>query len=89
MGNSDQPPVDLVMRCVKIGAFCAVMVPVLSFVISWTLFPANDDNGKPFLVPSLIWETIVVSVILVPFGIWIGAIVGDVLKHRRDKGRPQ
>ena len=75
MGNSDQPPADPVMRCVKIGALCAVAVPVLSVVISGVLFPGNDGNGKCSSV-TLMLTTIVVCISLLPFGIWIGAYSG-------------
>jgi hypothetical protein len=88
MGNSDQSPVDPVTRCAKVGALCAVTVPVLSVVISRVLFPGNDESGKSSSV-TLMLMTLVVSISLLPFGIWIGALVGDVLKHWRDKGGSQ
>jgi hypothetical protein len=85
MSGSDRSPVDPVMRGVKIGALCAVTVPILTVAICGVLFPDNDDFGKPHPV-NLMLTTMVVSISLLPFGIWIGAIVGDTLKHWRDKG---
>ncbi len=84
MSDRDQPPEDSVVRCVKIGAFCGVAVPVLAFVISYVFFPANGDNWNLLEFPSLLWATVFMCVCLLPVGIWVGAIVGDVLKHRRE-----
>ena len=88
MGDSSQPPVDHVMRYVKLGALCSVMVPVLSVVLSYALFPGNDASGKSSSVASVILTTILVSISILPFGIWVGAIVGDLLQHRRDRDGP-
>ena len=84
MSDGNQPLADPVARCAVIGGVSSVTAVVLSVAI---LSSTGVDEKCGMLLP-IIWVALL-SIILLPLGSLVGAIVGLFLRRRGGGGAAQ
>ena len=78
MWSNDQPPMKPVGKCAGIGAICCLTAAVVSVACTMSFNGWEDKDG--LILPIILWFWL--SVVMVPIGALVGAIVGCFLRHR-------